>query len=78
MAGERGLEMAGKQVVAINEKDNVGVVMEEVFAHDLLEIAVGDNRYTIEAKEPLARFHKVAISDIAKDAKVFMLLPTAK
>lgn len=62
--------MAEKHVLVINEKDNVGVVMDEVFAKDSLVIAVGNNKYTIEAREFISRLHKVAVTDIMKDAKV--------
>lgn len=62
--------LAGKHVVVINGRDNVGVAMDKLCNKDVLDIVVGDSKYSIVAKGPTPRFHKVAVTNIAKGEKV--------
>lgn len=62
--------MAGKHVVVINKKDNVGVAMDDVFDQDLLDVTSGGDKYSVVAKGPTPRFHKIAVFNIVKGAKV--------
>ena len=55
-----------RKLLIINEKDNVGVVLEPADKGDLCVF----NQITIETLEPIQFAHKIALVDIQKEENV--------
>lgn len=56
-----------KQALRMNDKDNVVTAVTAVEAHDQVHVMRkdGSNVGTIEAREAIERYHKLALHDIA-------------
>jgi altronate dehydratase small subunit len=59
-----------KRAIALSEKDNVAVVLEEVLKGEDVEVVIGGKRIALKATNDIPFGHKIALREIRKGEKV--------
>lgn len=59
-----------KRAIALDEKDNVAVVLEEVSRGEDVEVVIGGEKIFLKALDDIPLGHKIALKEIKKGEKV--------
>jgi altronate dehydratase len=59
-----------RRAIALSEKDNVAVVLEEILKGEDVEVVIGGERMVLKAVNDIPFGHKIALKRIRKGEKV--------